>query len=77
MRCCCCDVPLSDYEATLKHTVTGQYLDMCLKCLMYVKEGGLYTDNKEHETEDGTVLANNIDNIDNEEDYEDSSYNNN
>lgn len=68
MRCICCDVALSDYESTLKSSVTSQYLDMCLKCLSFTKEGALYTDNKTHETEDGTVLANNIYNIDYVED---------
>lgn len=33
MRCCTCDRVLSDYEATLKHANTQQYLDMCVKCL--------------------------------------------
>lgn len=81
MRCCCCDAPLSDYESTLKHSVTGKYLDMCLKCLTFIKEGGYFTDNKANETEDGSVLTedgtilalynNNIDTI---EDDDDSLY---
>lgn len=33
MRCGCCDRRLSDYESTLKHAVTGAYLDTCLDCL--------------------------------------------
>ena len=33
MRCSCCDRRLSDYETTLKHAVTGAYLDTCLDCL--------------------------------------------
>lgn len=33
MRCYCCDANLSDYESTLKSATTGQYLDMCRKCL--------------------------------------------
>lgn len=33
MRCSCCDRRLSDYETTLKHGETGQYLDTCLDCL--------------------------------------------
>ena len=33
MRCCCCNANLSDYESTLKSATTGQYLDMCRKCL--------------------------------------------
>lgn len=33
MRCCCCNSNLSDYESTLKSATTGEYLDMCKKCL--------------------------------------------
>lgn len=33
MRCDCCDVILSDYEACIKHRDTGEYLNTCLKCL--------------------------------------------
>jgi hypothetical protein len=33
MRCGCCNKRLSDYESTLKHAETGQYLDTCMDCL--------------------------------------------
>lgn len=33
MRCSCCNKRLSDYETTLKHAETGQYLDTCFDCL--------------------------------------------
>lgn len=33
MRCSCCNKRLSDYETTLKHAVTGAYMDTCLDCL--------------------------------------------
>lgn len=33
MRCSCCNHRLSDYETTLKHVITGAYLDTCLDCL--------------------------------------------
>ena len=36
MRCSICDVMLSDFEATRKHADTGEYLDMCCKCISYV-----------------------------------------
>lgn len=32
MKCQCCDRTLSDYEATVKHKETGEYLDMCNPC---------------------------------------------
>ena len=33
MKCFCCDKRLSDYEATLRHAHTGEFLDTCVKCL--------------------------------------------
>lgn len=33
MRCTCCNKVLNDYEATLRHAETGEFLDTCLKCL--------------------------------------------
>lgn len=33
MRCSCCNKKLSDYETTLKHAMTGAYLDTCVDCL--------------------------------------------
>ena len=33
MRCYCCDRPLSDYESTLRHAVSLEFLDTCNKCL--------------------------------------------
>lgn len=33
MHCYICDDLLNDWEATLKSTVTGDYLDMCASCL--------------------------------------------
>lgn len=33
MRCSCCNRLLSDYESTVRHAVTRDFLDTCLKCL--------------------------------------------
>lgn len=38
MRCSCCDVILSDFEATRKNRETGEYLDMCNKCASFVTD---------------------------------------
>lgn len=38
MRCVCCNKLLSDFEATRKHAETGEYLDMCNKCLDFCPE---------------------------------------
>lgn len=34
MRCSCCNKNLSDYESTLRHPVTNEFLDTCNKCLV-------------------------------------------
>jgi hypothetical protein len=33
MRCVCCNRNLNDYESTLRHGETGEFLDTCTKCL--------------------------------------------
>lgn len=33
MRCKACDVALNDFEATRKSEKTGEYLDLCNRCL--------------------------------------------
>jgi hypothetical protein len=33
MRCSCCDRNLNDYESTLRHAETHEFLDTCMKCL--------------------------------------------
>lgn len=38
MRCVCCNKMLNDVESTRKHADTGEYLDMCNKCLSFVPE---------------------------------------
>ncbi len=35
MRCCCCDKNLNDFESTRKHAETGEYLDICNKCIAF------------------------------------------
>ncbi len=32
-RCDCCNVKLSEYEMTLKHAITLEYMNTCMKCL--------------------------------------------
>lgn len=38
MRCVCCNKNLSDFEATRKHALTGDFLDMCQRCFRDVSE---------------------------------------
>ena len=33
MRCYACQRNLNDYESTLRSAVSGEFLDMCKKCL--------------------------------------------
>jgi len=33
MRCDCCQRQLSDYESTLRHAITLEFMDTCRKCL--------------------------------------------
>ena len=33
MRCSCCNRALNDYESTLRHAETKEFLDTCMKCL--------------------------------------------
>lgn len=33
MRCLCCNRNLSDLEATRRHAETGEFLDICNKCI--------------------------------------------
>jgi hypothetical protein len=38
MRCVCCNKALSDYEATRRHAVTGEFLDTCNTCFSSIEE---------------------------------------
>ena len=38
MHCLACDAMLTEYETKRKHKVTGEYLDLCSKCLSSVQE---------------------------------------
>lgn len=36
MRCICCNTALNNYEATIRHGITKQFLEMCSTCLKSV-----------------------------------------
>lgn len=44
MRCYCCNKILSNQEATRKFKTSGEFVDMCNKCLTTVDEDVQYTD---------------------------------
>lgn len=52
MRCCCCNNNLNDYESTLRGAKTGDFLDMCRKCL---KDLNIETLPNKHQPEENTV----------------------
>ena len=41
MRCQGCDKNLNDWESTHKHPETGEYTDMCNKCLNIVQQSSI------------------------------------
>jgi len=43
MRCIACNALLSDYESTRKSQTTGEYLDLCNHCLLYMEREDLAT----------------------------------
>lgn len=47
MRCIACNKQLTDYEATRKSVVTGEFLDMCNGCYKEIKEDVEVIDNAE------------------------------
>jgi hypothetical protein len=36
MRCICCNTALNDYESTVRHGITRDFLEMCSVCLKSV-----------------------------------------
>jgi hypothetical protein len=38
MRCLCCNASLSDYEVTIRHAITKQFVELCSVCL---KDSGI------------------------------------
>ena len=36
MRCTCCNTALNDFESTMRHAITRQFLEMCGTCLRTV-----------------------------------------
>lgn len=35
MRCTCCNRLLNDFEATRRHAITNEFLDICNKCFTF------------------------------------------
>jgi hypothetical protein len=69
MRCILCNASLSDYESTIKHAVTGKFLDICQTCFASMDVDIPIYDRKDllHEAD----LPSMSDLLDNYEDYTD------
>lgn len=55
MRCTICNASLNDYEATRKHLITGEYLDICQPCYIAMDTVIIHSDRKDllHESDIG------------------------
>lgn len=42
MRCSCCNAHLSPYDSTIKHSITGEYLDLCGSCRRSIFDSGAF-----------------------------------
>ena len=38
MRCACCDCLLSDFEATRRHALTKDFVDLCGECIASIRQ---------------------------------------
>jgi hypothetical protein len=73
MHCRACDKLLTEYQATLKNAVTGQYMDLCKVCLEDLKPFVKLIDRKDLITEadlDDEPLSDDMDTGDSLEDFD-------
>ena len=55
MRCVACDKNLNDFESTRKHSITGEFLDLCNHCFHEI-ENDLSIDEREDLRHDDEVF---------------------
>jgi hypothetical protein len=70
MRCQCCNVILTPFEATIKKVSDNSFLDMCEKCFSYVADEVKVLTREDLREEVGIDVANYIDTEDNKDNYE-------
>ena len=70
MRCQCCNVILTPFEATIKRVSDNSFLDMCEKCFSYVADEVKVLTREDLREEVGIDVANYIDTEDNKDNYE-------
>ena len=71
MRCICCNTALNDYESTVRHGITRQFLEMCSICLKSVDAYIPIQVRNDLLSENDTANAELIEDDDYIEDYED------
>lgn len=52
MKCYCCNNTLTTQEATRKFKTSGEYVDMCNKCLSTIDDEVSYTEGNTEDEED-------------------------
>jgi len=52
MRCQACDALLSDYEATRKSELTGEYVDLCNHCYVAIKNDVIVVEREDLSTQE-------------------------
>lgn len=52
MRCICCNIELTDAEATRRNAITNEFMDMCDECLNVAPEDFLVLERDDLKTED-------------------------
>jgi hypothetical protein len=70
MRCQCCNVILTPFEATIKKVSDNSFLDMCEKCFSYVADEVKVLTREDLREEVGIDVANYLDTEDNKDNYE-------
>ena len=70
MRCTCCNVILTPFEATIKRISDNSFIDMCEKCFSYVADDVKVLTREDLREEVGTDVANYIDIEDKKDNYD-------
>ena len=70
MRCNCCNVILTPFEATMKRVSDNQFVDMCEKCFSYISDEVKVLTREDLREEVGTDVANYIELNSNEDSFD-------
>jgi hypothetical protein len=73
MRCSCCNEALTDYELTLRHGFTMEFLELCQECINSLGYKLPIVGRADLMTEADTELADNLLEDDELSDYDDSN----